>query len=48
MDRLDLLAVMAPTAKLTPDHIINCLRLARTNVLVWRGKVQEGLGMGMF
>lgn len=35
-ERADILGIMAPTAKVTPTHILDLLRTARTNVLVWR------------
>eukprot|EP00798_Chlamydomonas_sp_ICE-L_P012172 gene12172-15290_t len=35
-DRVDLLAIMAPTAKVTPPEVLDMVANLRTSVLVWR------------
>lgn len=46
-EKVDVLALMAPAAKVTPTHILDLLRNARTNLLIWRqngGNGWEGSG----
>jgi len=42
-ERVDLLAVAAPSSKVTPPHVLELLRSARTNVLVWRPAIKQGV-----
>mmetsp|Transcript_12031 Transcript_12031/g.32890 ORF Transcript_12031/g.32890 Transcript_12031/m.32890 type:complete len:716 (+) Transcript_12031:2304-4451(+) len=42
-ESIDILGLIAPSAKITPPHILDIIRTARTNVLVWRNEQRAGL-----
>ncbi len=37
-EKCDLLVLLTPSAKVTPVHVLDLLRTARTNLLIWRPK----------
>lgn len=39
-EKCDLLALAAPAAKVTPPHVLELLRTARSNLLIWRPVVR--------